>query len=114
MEPHDIKLHQKWRAALVTEIADIIIDPAQSADFEAAVGRAVPLFRSARGCRGMRLERVVEQEGCYLLVIQWDSIEDHMDHFRRSDAFQQWRALAGPYFAEAPRVRHVEPIVVGF
>ncbi len=99
---------------MIREIADIVIDPAQSAAFEAAVARAVPLFRSAHGCRAMALEKVREDAGRYLLLVQWESLEDHMVHFRESEAFQLWRALAGPYFARPPEVRHAEPVLSGF
>lgn len=99
---------------MIKEIADIQIDPGRSAAFEAVVAQAVPLFRSAQGCRAMTLEKVLENAGHYLLIVQWETLEDHMIHFRESEAFQQWRALAGPYFVQVPEVRHVEPAVTGF
>lgn len=91
---------------MVIEIAYITIDPARSADFEAAVARAAPLFREAEGCHGMRLERVEEDAAQYRLSVDWESVDHHMITFRESDAFQQWRALAGPFFVEPPRVEH--------
>ncbi|WP_203290676.1 antibiotic biosynthesis monooxygenase family protein [Maricaulis parjimensis] len=91
---------------MVTEIAYLKIDPARAADFEAAVAQAVPCFQSAEGCHGMRLERVEEDGALYRLSVDWQSVDHHMVTFRESDAFQQWRALAGPFFVEAPRVEH--------
>ena len=91
---------------MVTEIAYLTIDPARAADFEAAVARAAPLFQAAEGCHGMRLERVVEDPAQYRLSVDWASVEHHMVTFRESAAFQQWRALAGPFFVGAPTVEH--------
>ncbi|MCB2065673.1 MAG: antibiotic biosynthesis monooxygenase [Erythrobacter sp.] len=91
---------------MIHEIAQITIDPARAAEFEAAVAAAAPHFRAAEGCRSMRLERVVEDPARYRLVVGWDSVEAHMVTFRESAGFQQWRALAGPFFTEPPVVEH--------
>lgn len=91
---------------MVTEIAYIRIDPANAAAFVAAVALAAPHFQSAEGCHGMRLEQVVEDPACYRLSVDWETVDHHMVTFRQSDGFQQWRALAGPFFAEPPRVEH--------
>lgn len=93
---------------MVTEIAYLTIDPARAEDFIAAVERARPLFDAAAGCQSMRLERVVEDPAQYRLIVGWDSVEAHMVTFRESDDFQQWRALAGPFFVDTPRVEHWE------
>jgi quinol monooxygenase YgiN len=93
---------------MVIEIAYITIDPANAAPFEAAVAAAAPVFQAAEGCRGMRLERVVEDAAQYRLSVDWDSVAHHMETFRQSEGFQQWRALAGPFFVGAPRVEHWE------
>lgn len=97
-----------------TEYADLTIDPAREADFLAAVARAVDLFRKAEGCRGMRLDRIVERPGTFRLIVEWDSVAHHMDGFRNSPGFQDWRALVGGFFAGGPVVVHTEPAVTGF
>jgi len=91
---------------MVTEIAYITIDPARAVAFEAAVAKAAPYFKAAQGCHGARLERVEEDEALYRLSVDWESVDHHMVTFRQSDGFQQWRALAGPFFVEPPKVEH--------
>jgi quinol monooxygenase YgiN len=90
---------------MITEIAALTIDPADAAAFEAAVAQAAPLFKSDPGCRGMALERIIEDPAQYRLLILWDSVDAHMD-FRDTPAFQTWRGLAGPFFAAPPSVVH--------
>jgi quinol monooxygenase YgiN len=90
---------------MITEIASITIDPAQAATFEAAVAQAAPLFKSDPGCHGMALERIIEDPAQYRLLVQWDSVDAHMA-FRETPAFQEWRALAGPFFLAPPSVIH--------
>lgn len=97
-----------------TEFADLTIDPGREADFLAAVAGAVELFRKAEGCRGMRLDRIVERPGTFRLIVEWDSVAHHMEGFRNAPGFQDWRALAGPFFVATPVVEHTEPAVAGF
>ena len=96
------------------EVAEIQIKPGAEALFEAGVQQAVHLFQRAQGCRAMRLERSVEHQANYILLVEWDTIEDHMVHFRNSDDFQEWRRLVGEHFAVPPRVGHTATAVNGF
>lgn len=99
---------------MITELARIDIDPAETERFEAAVNEAMPLFRAAPGCRSFRLDRSVDRPGHYLLVVGWDSVDAHMVEFRASEGFNAWRALAGPFFRGTPDVYHVEQALAGF
>jgi quinol monooxygenase YgiN len=96
---------------MVTEIARIEIDPTRAAAFEAAVASAEPLFRADTQCTGFALERVIETPGAYHLVVGWTSVEAHNRDFRATEAFAQWRALAGPFFVTPPQIVHVETVI---
>lgn len=93
---------------MITEFAYLTIDPKNCDAFEVAVAKAQPYFESAIGCSGMRLGRVVERPGKYVLQVDWSSIEAHEVDFRSSEGFQKWRSLVGGYFIEAPTVEHLE------
>ncbi|MDI4657252.1 antibiotic biosynthesis monooxygenase family protein [Xanthobacter autotrophicus] len=95
---------------MVYEIATLDIKEGSEAAFEAAVKEAAPFFQKSRGCRGLSLERSVEKPSCYYLVVTWDSVEDHMVHFRNAPEFQEWRRLASPHFASAPSVEHTSVV----
>lgn len=99
---------------MVTELAELHIQPGTDAAFLAAVQQAVPLFQRARGCTAMRLEKRVEEEDSYLLIIDWATLDDHNVHFRESADFQTWRGLVGGFFAKAPTVTHIAPALTGF
>lgn len=96
---------------MIHEVATLTIDPTSADAFEAAVRQAKPLFLAAEGCQDMRLEQVIEVPGRYLLRVAWNSVEAHMDVFRNAPAFQEWRALAGPFFTEPPQVVHSVQVV---
>ena len=99
---------------MIHEIAEIEVTAGHEAAFEAAVTEAAPHFKAARGCRSFALDRSIEHPQRYRLMVGWDSVEDHMVHFRESTGFQAWRGLVSPYFAGPPRVEHVARVVDGF
>ena len=96
------------------EIAQIDVKPGMEAEFEAGVQKAAPLFKRAKGCTGMTLQRSVENPGRYRLFVQWDTIENHTADFRGSADFAEWRKLVGHCFAQAPQVEHVREAMKGF
>ena len=99
---------------MIYEIAQIEVKEGQEAQFEAGAREAVALFKRAKGCHSMRIDRSVEKPQHYTLVVVWETIEDHMIHFRESADFQSWRALVGPHFAAPPQVEHMNTVIEGF
>ena len=96
---------------MIREIASITVDPARAAAFETAVAAARPYFEAASGFISFALERVIEDPGSYRLVVGWESVDAHMVDFRASEGFQQWRAMAGPFFVTPPTVIHVATVI---
>ena len=99
---------------MVLEIAQIDVKPGMEAAFEAGVAAAAPVFRRAKGCTGMVLQRSIEKPARYRLFVQWETVENHTVDFRGSADFAEWRALVGHCFASPPEVEHVTEVVRGF
>ncbi|MBP2150072.1 antibiotic biosynthesis monooxygenase family protein [Xanthobacter autotrophicus DSM 597] len=99
---------------MVYEVATLDIKEGSEAAFEAAVREAAPHFQKSRGCIGMSLARGVETPTRYTLLVTWESVEDHMVHFRNSPEFQEWRRLVSPYFASPPSVEHTTGVATYF
>ena len=93
---------------MILERALFAIKPGHAEDFALAFAQAAPLIRAAKGCRKAEMHRGIENPDSFILLVEWDSVEDHTDGFRGSDAFTQWRALLGPHFASPPAVEHYE------
>lgn len=94
---------------MILEVADIRIPAGQQAAFDEAIRRGVDtVISQARGFRGYKVNRGVESPERYLLMIWWDTLEDHTVGFRQSPAFAAWRAIVGPFFAQPPQVEHFE------
>ena len=94
---------------MVLEVADIRIRPGEGAAFEEAVSRGVEtVIAGATGFRGYKVNRGIESSERYLLMIFWDTLENHTVDFRTSSAFDDWRAIVGGFFDGAPQVEHFE------
>jgi len=96
---------------MIFEIAQILVKPGHEQAFEDGVNAARPLFLRARGCHSVALHRRIEDPLRYTLVVQWETLDDHMVHFRQSDDFQAWRALVGEHFDGAPQVHHQRQVL---
>ncbi len=96
---------------MVLERAIIEVKPGSESAFEAAIEQAKQVIAQAGGFRSLTLSRGIERSSIYLLLVEWDTLDDHMQGFRESDLFGRWRELIGPHFASAPEVEHFgEPV----
>jgi quinol monooxygenase YgiN len=99
---------------MIIEVAQIDIKPGQEGEFEAGVAKAAPLFKRAKGCKSLSLQRSVEKPSRYRLFIGWDTVENHTVDFRGSPDYQEWRKLVGHLFASPPEVEHVQEALKPF
>lgn len=95
---------------MVTEVGDIQVTPGSESDFIAAYREAREVLASTPGCRSVLMTRSIETPHRFVLIVEWDSVDDHLQNFRATDRFTRWRAAIGPYFAAPPVVEHVESV----
>jgi heme-degrading monooxygenase HmoA len=94
---------------MILELADIRIAPGQQAAFDAAILHGVQnVISKAKGFSGYKINKGMESPERYVLMIFWDTLENHTVDFRSSPAFTEWRAIVGPFFASPPVVEHFE------
>ncbi len=92
---------------MILEIADITIPPGKQAEFDAAIQQGIATAASkAKGFRGFKVNKGIEKPERYLLMIYWDTLENHTVDFRQGPLFPQWRAIVGPFFTVPPVVEH--------
>jgi heme-degrading monooxygenase HmoA len=99
---------------MILEIAQIDVKPSLAAEFEAGVGKAAPLFKRAKGCKGLALQKGHEKPNRYRLFVQWETLENHTVDFRNSADFREWRRLVGHCFETPPEVEHVSQVLHAF
>jgi heme-degrading monooxygenase HmoA len=97
---------------MIVEQALLQVAPERVADFEADFVRARPLIAASPGFCGLELRPSVETPGTYLLLVRWESVDDHRIGFRNSERYQQWRALLHPYYDVLPGVTYFKDAIL--
>jgi heme-degrading monooxygenase HmoA len=95
---------------MILEHALITVRPDDHTRFEAALAEARAVIAGSPGFRSLALHRGIESPDRYLLLVEWDTLEDHTVGFRESPAFAEWRAHIGPFFDSPPVVDHFAPV----
>lgn len=95
---------------MVVEHAVLEVGPERAAAFESAFAEAKAIIAASHGFRSLRLSRCVERPGRYLLLVAWDTLDDHVEGFRGSDAYDEWRRLLHHFYDPMPEVEHFEVI----
>ncbi|GAA4467092.1 antibiotic biosynthesis monooxygenase [Nibrella saemangeumensis] len=91
---------------MVLELATIDIKPQTNQEFLQALEQAKEVISRSKGFIRIEVKTCIEQPDRYVLLIYWETLEDHTVGFRESDLFKEWRALIGPFFATPPFVQH--------
>jgi heme-degrading monooxygenase HmoA len=95
----------------VTEHAVLEVVPGREDEFIETMGRAKSLIASSPGFLGLRVERAIERPHCFLLLVEWETLEAHTEGFRGSTAYQEWRTLLHHFYDPFPLVEHFEAVV---
>ena len=96
---------------MITEHALLEVVPGQEEAFLKAMGQAKALIAASPGFVSLRVERGVERPGCFLLLVEWEHLEDHTEGFRGSEAYPEWRAALHHFYDPFPVVEHFEAVV---
>jgi heme-degrading monooxygenase HmoA len=91
---------------MVLEVALIDVLAGQEEQFATAYGKAREVLLTTPGLLSVRMTRGVESPSRFVLLVEWESVEAHLENFRATERFTTWRGLIGPYFDGAPRVEH--------
>ncbi|MBE1492188.1 antibiotic biosynthesis monooxygenase family protein [Plantactinospora soyae] len=96
---------------MVLEVALIDVLAGQEDAFARAYAEGHPVLAGTPGCRSVRMTRGIESPSRFVLLVEWDSVEAHLENFRDTERFTTWRSLIGPYFATPPVVEHFTDVV---
>lgn len=91
---------------MILEVATIDIRSGTNKAFEQNLEKAQYVISKSKGYMGHHFHQCIEQENRYLLLIRWETLEDHTKGFRESELFKEWRGLIGSFFETPPSVQH--------
>ncbi len=95
---------------MILEVAILNIIPGKEKEYEAAFAKASKIISSMKGYISHELKKCIEKENRYLLLIDWEGLEDHTEGFRKSKEYKEWKALLHPFYDPFPVVEHYESI----
>ncbi len=79
-------------------------------EYEEAFRQASGIISSMRGYQSHELQRCLEVKGKYLLLVKWDTLEDHTIGFRGSAEYQEWKLLLHHFYDPFPTVEHFSKV----
>ncbi len=91
---------------MILEVAILDIRSGLNIEFEAAFQTAAPIIAAMPGYISHELQHCIENSHRYILLVQWEFLEDHTIGFRQSPQYQQWRSLLHHFYDPFPTVEH--------
>ncbi|MGY3901828.1 antibiotic biosynthesis monooxygenase family protein [Aeromonas lusitana] len=98
---------------MILEVAPLQVIPGQNTAFEQAFAKAQRIISAMPGYAGHQLQRSLIDPHRYLLLVNWQRIEDHTQGFRGSPQYQQWKALLHHFYDPFPTVEHFQAVTLG-
>jgi heme-degrading monooxygenase HmoA len=96
---------------MILEVAILNVRAGQAAAFTRAFREAEGIIASMQGYVSHELRSCLEQENRFLLLVEWETLEDHTVGFRGSAGYQEWKRLLHHFYDPFPVVEHY--VVVG-
>ena len=93
---------------MILEVAILDVIPGQEVEFQAAFTEASSIISSMKGYISHQLQRCLETQNRYILLVNWESLEAHTVGFRGSEGYQEWKKLLHHFYEPFPTVEHYE------
>lgn len=91
---------------MIVEYIRYTLPESQAADFEKSYAEAGRSLTASDRCLAFELSRCLDDPSSYILRIEWDSVEGHMQGFRASPEFRSFFAAIKPYVDRITEMRH--------
>lgn len=95
---------------MILEVAILNVRKGEGPAFEQAFGQAQTIIESIPGYLSHQLQRCLETDDRYILLVQWDALENHTVGFRQSPEYQEWKRLLHRFYEPFPVVEHYAPV----
>ncbi len=93
---------------MILEIAILNVTIGKENEFEKAFSEAQQYIKKMPGYVSHQLKRSADSPHRYLLMVHWETLEDHQKGFRRSPEYQEWKKLLHHFYNPVPKVEYFE------
>ena len=97
---------------MILEVAILNVRSGQEAEFEQAFAQASAYITSIKGYQGHELQRCLETANRYILLVHWETLENHTVGFRGSPQYQEWKRLLHHFYDPFPTVEHYQAVML--
>ena len=97
---------------MILEVAILQVKPRMINDFEQAFRKASRIISRMKGYKDHELQKCIEDGNKYILLVRWETLEDHTVGFRESNEHQEWKQLLHHFYDPFPTVEHFEKLDV--
>jgi heme-degrading monooxygenase HmoA len=91
---------------MILEAVMLMVRPGMEEEYEEAFRQASEIISSMKGYISHELQRCIEVKGKYLLLVKWETLEDHTVGFRQSIEYQEWKKQLHRFYDPFPTVEH--------
>lgn len=95
---------------MILEAAMLQVKQGLESEYEEAFRQASEIISSMKGYISHELQRCMEINGKYLLLVRWETLEDHTVGFRESNEYLEWKRLLHHFYDPFPTVEHFETV----
>lgn len=96
---------------MILEVAVLFIKKGEEIEFERDFALAGQFISSIDGYISHSLRKCIEHDNKYLLLVEWNKLEDHTIGFRGSEPYIEWKKMLHHYYDPFPVVEHFEMIM---
>ncbi|WP_194543695.1 antibiotic biosynthesis monooxygenase family protein [Paenibacillus sp. JZ16] len=97
---------------MILEVAMLQVKPGLTSDFERNFQTASGIISQMEGYIHHELKRCLEDSHKYVLLVKWETLEDHTIGFRGSAEYQEWKELLHHFYDPFPVVEHFEDVYI--
>ncbi|RDW21068.1 antibiotic biosynthesis monooxygenase [Oceanobacillus arenosus] len=95
---------------MILEAVMLQVKDGMEVEYEEAFRGASEIISSMKGYISHELQRCIELKGKYLLLVKWETVEDHTVGFRQSKEYQEWKKQLHKFYDPFPKVEHFEQV----
>ncbi|MEM7714517.1 MAG: antibiotic biosynthesis monooxygenase [Cyanobacteria bacterium P01_A01_bin.68] len=96
---------------MILEVAILDVKDGMSDEFETSFKQAAKIISSMSGYISHELQKCIEVQNRYILLVRWETFEAHTVGFRKSAEYQEWKKLLHHFYEPFPIVEHYYSIV---
>jgi len=104
------EMRNSVRQSMITEIAILKIKDQQNNEFETSFAKAEKIISRMKGYIKHELLKCMEADNQYLLIVRWETLEDHTIGFRESEEYLKWKKLLHHFYDPFPTVEHYSEV----